>query len=95
VPPDWVLSTLISIRFMAQRPSQSLGLCCRPGRQRKFMAVVTAHPRAMHSNLATMETNLAVGPAPAVNNAASAMMMWRAGEFPRLLAKHLLDGSAW
>src|SRR5262249_36771523 len=36
-------------------------LCRPPGRQRNFMAVVTAHPRAMHSNLATMETDLSLG----------------------------------
>src|SRR5262249_35368868 len=33
-------------------------LCRSPGRQRNFMAVVTAHPRAMHGNLATMENNI-------------------------------------
>ena len=57
------------------------------------MAVVTAHPRAMHGNLATMETDLALGPAPAVADAASATIMRRAGELLRVLAKHLLDGS--
>jgi hypothetical protein len=30
-----------------------LGLCRRPGRQRNFMAVVTAHPRAMHGSSTT------------------------------------------
>src|SRR5262249_59518157 len=58
-----------------------------------FMAVVTAHPRAMHSNLATMEANLALGPAPAITNTTSAAAMTRAGELPCVLAKHLLDGS--
>src|SRR5262249_25014361 len=68
-------------------------LCRPPGRQRNFMAVVTAHPRAMHSNLATVETDLSLGPAPAVADAASATIMRRAGEFLRVLAKHLFDGS--
>src|SRR2546429_3581683 len=72
---------------------QVLGLCRRPGRQRELMAVVTAHPRAMHGNLATMETDLSLGPAPAVADAASATIMRRAGELLRILAKHLLDGS--
>src|SRR4029453_505341 len=57
------------------------------------MAVVTAHPRAIHSNLATMETDLALGAAPAVADPTCATMMRRAGELPRVLAKHLLDGS--
>src|SRR5262249_13847460 len=70
-----------------------LGLCRRPGRQRNFMAVVTAHPRAMHGNLATMETDLSLGPAPAVADPACATIMRRAGELPCVLAKHLLDGS--
>jgi hypothetical protein len=35
----------------------------------------------------------ALGPAPAVSDAASATMMRRASEFPRVLVKHLLDGS--
>src|SRR5712664_764335 len=65
----------------------------RTGRQRELMAVVTAHPRAMHGNLATMETDLSLGPAPAVADAASATIMRRAGELLRILAKHLLDGS--
>src|SRR5258708_37336896 len=43
-------------------------LCRPPGRQRNFMAVVTAHPRAMHDNLATTETDLSL----AVADAASA-----------------------
>jgi hypothetical protein len=47
----------------------------------------------MHGNLATMETDLSLGPAPAVADPASATMMRRAGELPRVLAKHLLDGS--
>ena len=70
-----------------------LGLCRRPGRQRNFMAVVTAHPRALHGNLATMETDLSLGSAPAVADAASATIMRRAGELLRVIAKHLLDGS--
>jgi len=57
------------------------------------MAVVTAHPRAMHSNLATMETDLSLGPAPAVADAASTTIIRRAGELLRVLAKHLFDGS--
>src|SRR5207248_11509265 len=60
---------------------------------RSLLAVVTAHPRAMHGNLATMETNLPLGPAPAVADAASATIMRRAGELLRVLAKHLLDSS--
>ena len=47
----------------------------------------------MHSNLATVETDLSLGPAPAVADPASATMMWRAGEQLRVLAEHLLDGS--
>ena len=47
----------------------------------------------MHGNLATMETDLALGPAPAGANAASATIMRRAGELLRVIAKHLLDGS--
>ena len=57
------------------------------------MAVVTAHPRALHGNLATMEADLSLGPAPAVADAASATIMRRAGELLRVIAKHLLDGS--
>src|SRR6516165_10251161 len=68
-------------------------LCRPPGRQRNFMAVVAAHPRAMHSNLATMEADLSFGPAPAVADAAFATTMRRAGELLCLLAKHLFDGS--
>ena len=61
-------------------------LCRSPGRQRNFMAVVTAHPRAMHSNFATMETDLSLGPAPAVADAASTTIMRRAGELLRVRA---------
>jgi hypothetical protein len=82
------VETLIGIRFMAKRPSQSSACGCRPGRQRNSTAVVTAHPRAMHGNLATMEANLA----PAVANAASATIMRRTGKLLRILLKHLLDG---
>src|SRR5512132_3628787 len=57
------------------------------------MAVVTTHPRAMHGNLATMEPDLSLGPAPAVADAASATIMRRAGELLRVIAKYLLDGS--
>src|SRR5260370_42138383 len=57
------------------------------------MAVVPALPRAMHGNLAPMEADLSLGPAPAVAAAASATIMRRAGELLRILAKHLLDGS--
>jgi len=49
------------------------------------MAVVTAHPRALHGNLATMETDLSLGPAPAVADAASATIMPRPGELLRVL----------
>src|SRR5438876_10360327 len=64
-----------------------------PGRQHNFMAVVTAHPRAMHGNLATMEADLSLGPAPAMADAASATIMRRAGELLRVLTKHLFHGS--
>jgi hypothetical protein len=47
----------------------------------------------MHGNLATMETDLSLGSAPAVADAASATIMRRAGELLRVIAKHLLDGS--
>jgi hypothetical protein len=47
----------------------------------------------MHGNLATMETDLSLGPAPAVADAASATIMRRTGELLHVLAKHLLDGS--
>jgi hypothetical protein len=57
------------------------------------MAGVTAHPRAMHSNLATMETDLSLGPASGVDVAASATIMRRAGKLLRVLAKHWFDGS--
>jgi len=43
--------------------------------------------------LSTMETDLSLGPAPAVADAASATIMRRAGELLRVLAKHLFDGS--
>src|SRR5262249_44162641 len=75
-------------------------LCRPPGRHRNFMAVVTAHPRAMHSNFATMETDLSLGPAPAVADAASATIMRRAGEllprkaFVRWLRSRPSDRSA-
>src|SRR5262249_14696779 len=42
---------------------------------------------------ATVETDLSLGPAPAVADAASATIMRRAGELLRVLAKHLFDGS--
>jgi len=57
------------------------------------MAVVTAHPRAIHGNLAIMETDLFLGPAPAVTDAAAATIMRRARELLHFLAKNLLDGS--
>jgi hypothetical protein len=56
------------------------------------MAVVAAHPGAMHGNLATMETDFPWS-CPSGGDAASATIMQRAGELPRVLAKHLLDGS--
>jgi hypothetical protein len=56
-------------------------------------AVVTAHPRPMHGNFATMETDLSLGPTPAVADAASATIMRPAGELLRVLAQHVLDGS--
>jgi hypothetical protein len=57
------------------------------------MAVVTAHSRALHGNLATMETDLSRGSAPAVADAASATIMQGANELLRVITKHLLDGS--
>jgi hypothetical protein len=39
-----------------------------------------------------METDLSLGPAPAVADAASATIMRRAGELLRVLAKHFTDG---
>src|SRR5215831_20615940 len=42
------------------------------------MAVISAHPRAIHGNLATMEPDLSLGPAPAVTDAAAATIMRRA-----------------
>ena len=56
-----------------------VGLRRPPSGQRSFVAVEAAHPRAMHRNLATMEADLALGPAPAVADAASAAAMRRAG----------------
>src|SRR5262249_49435326 len=56
-------------------------------------SVVTAHPRAIHGNLATMETDLSLGSAPAVADPSPATVMSRADELLRVLAKHLLDGS--
>ena len=38
-----------------------LGLARRPGRQLDVMAVIAAHPRAMHYNLAAVEADLALG----------------------------------
>lgn len=57
------------------------------------MTLVTAHPRALHGNLATMKTDLSLGSAPAVADAASATIMRRASELLRVIAKHSLDGS--
>jgi len=48
-----------------------LGLRCRPGRQRNLMAVVAAHARAMHGNLAAVKAGLPLGRSPAVADAAS------------------------
>src|SRR5262249_18177996 len=84
---------LATLRAHGRGPKPVFRLCRSPGRQRNFMAVVTAHPRAMHSNFATMETDLSLGPAPAVADAASVTIMGRAGELLRVLAKHLFDGS--
>src|SRR5512135_1871806 len=64
------VDTLISIRFMAQRPS----------RQRNFMTVQAAHARPMHGNLAAMETDLALRPAPPVTDAPAATAMRHADE---------------
>ena len=47
----------------------------------------------MHRNLAAVEADLALGPAPAVTDAASTAAMRRAGKLLCVLAQHLLDGS--
>lgn len=57
------------------------------------MAIVAAHPRARHCNLAAVEADLALGPAPALTGTASTAAMRRAGKLLRVLAQHLLDGS--
>ena len=57
------------------------------------MAVEATHPRAMHRNLAAVEADLALGPAPAVADTASAAAMRRAGELLGVLAQHLLNRS--
>ena len=41
----------------------------------------------MHCNLATMQADLSLGPAPAVADAASATIMRRAGELLRVLTR--------
>src|SRR5207245_9114983 len=92
-PPELARRHVDQHQVHGPAAKQVLGLCRRPGRQRELMAVVTAHPRAMHGNLATMETDLSLGPAPAVADAASATIMRRPGEFMRVLANHLLPGS--
>ena len=50
-----------------------------------------AHPRAVHGNIAAVETDLAFGPAPAVADAASTAAMRHAGKLMRVLAQHVLD----
>ena len=57
------------------------------------MAVKAAHPRAIHGNLAAVETDLARGPSPAVADASSSAAMRQAGELLGILAQHVLDGS--
>jgi hypothetical protein len=42
-----------------------LGLGRRPTRKHHLAAVETAHPGTMHPHLATVETDFALGPAPA------------------------------
>src|SRR5262249_58044106 len=86
-PPELARRHMDQHRVHAPAAKPVFRLCRPPGRQRNFMAVVTAHPRAMHSNLATVETDLSLGPAPAVADAASATIMRRAGELLRVLAK--------
>ncbi len=46
----------------------------------------------MNGHLAPVETNLALGSAPAVADPAPTTAMRRAGELLRVLAQHLLDG---
>jgi hypothetical protein len=50
------------------------------------MAIVTAHPRAMHGNLATVKTDLSFGPAPALAHTVRAAIMPRADKLLRVLA---------
>ena len=47
----------------------------------------------MHGNLATVEADLSLGPAPAVADPAPTTIMPCADKLLRALAKHLLDGS--
>ena len=87
------VDTLISIRFIAQRPSQSSACAAVQVGSGSFTAVEAAHPRAMHRNLAAVEADLALRRAPAVADPASTAAMRRAGELLGVLAQHLLDGS--
>src|SRR5262245_52006976 len=53
------------------------------------MAVIAAHPRAMHHNLAAVEADLSLGHAPPVADAASAAAVQCTGEPPCVPAQHL------
>ena len=57
------------------------------------MAIVAAHPRAMHCNLAAVEADLALGRAPAVAHAPLHSAVARTDEPLRVLAQHLLHRS--
>ena len=89
----WAPSPTVRNQHQIHRPAAKpvLGLRRRPGRQRKFVAVEAAHPRAMHGHLAPMEANLALGSAPAVADPAPTTAMRRAGGRP---CPHQLNRSA-
>ena len=57
------------------------------------MAVEATHPRPMHSNIAAVEADLALGPAPAVADTAAAAAVRRAGKLLGVIAQHLLNRS--
>ena len=46
----------------------------------------------MHRNLVAMETDLALGPAPALADAAASAAMRLAGKLLGVLAQHVFDG---
>jgi hypothetical protein len=57
------------------------------------MAVIAAHPRALHCNIAAVEANLAPGHTPPVADAASAAAVARTGQTLDILTQHLFHGS--